>query len=160
MTKKQRLNLGCGTKIRKHFINIDIRPLPGVDIVADVRKLPFEDESCSKIIADDILEHLPTPDIPSTLLHWYNLLAPGGKLIIKTPNLETITYRYSIGEINSEEMVRLIFGNQDYPENIHKTGFTPNLIRRLCHKLNIKEPEIVGSLPNMDINNMLIIIKR
>jgi hypothetical protein len=37
-----RLNLGSGHIPREGFMNVDARDLDGVDLVADVRKLPFE----------------------------------------------------------------------------------------------------------------------
>ncbi len=35
------LNLGCGRAIVNDYVNADVRPLPGVNVVCDVRRLPF-----------------------------------------------------------------------------------------------------------------------
>jgi len=34
----KQLNLGCGKDIRKGYVNLDIYPLEGVDVVADIEK--------------------------------------------------------------------------------------------------------------------------
>ncbi|MGF1481007.1 MAG: glycosyltransferase domain-containing protein [Cyanophyceae cyanobacterium] len=55
-----RIDLGCGANKDECFIGVDIRPVPGVDIVADLcKKFPFKDNSVDEIKAHDIIEHLP-----------------------------------------------------------------------------------------------------
>ena len=43
-----RLNLGCGHIPLEGYVNIDRRPLPGVDVVSEAEDLPFEKEDPSK----------------------------------------------------------------------------------------------------------------
>ena len=43
------------------YIGLDLRPGPGVDIVADAKKMPFRDESFDIIICLDMLEHADWP---------------------------------------------------------------------------------------------------
>jgi len=53
------LNLGSGTKrINPEIINVDIYPFKNVDVVADIRKLPFKDGSIDMVIVDSVLEHV------------------------------------------------------------------------------------------------------
>jgi SAM-dependent methyltransferase len=42
----------------KEYCGIDIRPGPGVDLVADVERLPLEDESVGTVIALSTFEHV------------------------------------------------------------------------------------------------------
>lgn len=55
-----KLNLGCGDKIKRGFINIDSQKLKGVDIIHDLNKYPypFQEGSIDYILCDNILEHL------------------------------------------------------------------------------------------------------
>src|SRR5687768_12064782 len=54
------LNIGSGPRrIGPGVINIDVYPFEGVDIVADVLKIPFAEGSVSRIISDNVLEHVP-----------------------------------------------------------------------------------------------------
>ncbi|MEK4418457.1 MULTISPECIES: class I SAM-dependent methyltransferase [Bacillus] len=61
MTKK--LHLGCGRTILKGWINLDMMPMEGVDVIADlnqckVEPLPFEDNSVDEFFASHVLEHI------------------------------------------------------------------------------------------------------
>jgi SAM-dependent methyltransferase len=82
---EQRLNLGCGTDIRPGFVNLDIAPLPGVDVVHDlaVLPLPFPDAAFAEVNAKDILEHV---DLVAVLRELHRILAPGGRLVIESPH--------------------------------------------------------------------------
>src|ERR1019366_6429736 len=44
-----RLNLGAGHVSRPEYLNVDTRELDGIDVLADVRDLPFEKESVAEI---------------------------------------------------------------------------------------------------------------
>jgi len=56
------LNLGSGIKlIRKDVVNIDFYPFTNVDIIADITKLPFKDNSVDAIICESVLEHIKNP---------------------------------------------------------------------------------------------------
>jgi len=53
------LNLGSGTKrISSSIVNVDLFPFAGVDVVADVTRLPFKDNSIDGIISEAALEHV------------------------------------------------------------------------------------------------------
>jgi SAM-dependent methyltransferase len=81
----ERLNLGCGTDIRPGWVNLDVAPLPGVDVVHDLSSLPlpFEDASFDRIAAKDVLEHL---DYLPVLRDLHRILRPGGRLEVTSPH--------------------------------------------------------------------------
>jgi SAM-dependent methyltransferase len=56
----KKLNLGCGKKIKKGYVNQDIVDLPGVDLVHDLNKFPwpFKKNQFDEVYCDNILEHL------------------------------------------------------------------------------------------------------
>jgi len=60
---KRKLNLGCGKSILDGWINLDIVPLEGVDVTADLddcanTPLPFEDDSIDEFYASHLIEHI------------------------------------------------------------------------------------------------------
>ena len=59
--KIKKLHLGCGTVIKQGWINHDLVPLPGVDVVHDLRVFPwpFENGKFDEVYMKDVLEHLP-----------------------------------------------------------------------------------------------------
>jgi len=67
----------------KEFHGIDMRPGPGVDIAADVERLPLADQSAGTIIAMNTFEHVPRFWKGFEELH--RVLRPDGALLISCP---------------------------------------------------------------------------
>lgn len=82
-----KLNLGCATRLRRGWVNVDCRPLLGVDKVWDleVRSWPWADNSVDEIFASHVLEHLADPF--AALQEIKRVLKPGGKATILVPNV-------------------------------------------------------------------------
>lgn len=134
MEKTLRINLGCGRTLIKGFINIDL----GYDFTdksflkADVRELPFEDNSVDYILARQVLEHINFLNIPNTLHEWIRVLKPGGRLVITCPNFllmaeDFLKTPFSINR--AYEMNQGIFGNQMGDYETHLTAITPQLLQ-------------------------------
>lgn len=81
----KKLNFGCGTRIEKGWVNLDIVNHKGVDVVHDLNKFPypFKDNYFEVINARFVLEHLDKLD--ETMNELCRILKPGGKLLIKVP---------------------------------------------------------------------------
>lgn len=156
------LNLGAGTDVRKgeKWVNYDIRPLEGIDVIGTIRHLPFKDGEFEKILALDCVEHVTQFELPIVLGEIYRVLAKDGKAILKMPNLDTIVRRYANREIDISEFVRLIYGGAEYPENIHKTGCNPFLIKNLLLEIGVTGIKINPEMLSPDGNNMLIAIEK
>jgi predicted SAM-dependent methyltransferase len=88
----RKLNLGAGQDIRANYLNVDFKPLPGVDVIHDLNNLPlpFQDSSFDEILCNDILEHL---DYVPLMRELHRILTPGGKLIVHAPHF-TSRMRY------------------------------------------------------------------
>lgn len=86
-----KLELGCGRNIAPGFTGVDIDPSVQPDVVADLRSLPFDDNSVAEIRAVHCIEHIPWQEIHNALTEWARVLTPGGKIFIATPSLDFIT---------------------------------------------------------------------
>jgi len=90
------LDLGCGEHKQPGFVGIDVRDLPGVDIIHDlnVHPWPLPDECAIRIMASHLVEHIP-PVAVGPLGTWFPFMAfmdevwriakPGGELMISAP---------------------------------------------------------------------------
>src|SRR5215831_11977164 len=83
-----RLNIGCGRKVKREWINIDLSP--HADITLDLREpLPLPENSCSFIYSEHFLEHLDYPLHAEIFLkECYRVLEPGGVISIGVPDTE------------------------------------------------------------------------
>ena len=135
------LNLGCGDKafadiVGHRCINVDIRPLEGVNIVCDVRQLPFKDGLFDRVLASDILEHFPLVDTETLLAEWARILKTGGNMKFRTPSLKWVVAHYT--QTGDAQFVSYhIFGGQDYAENFHHVMFDNVWLSKLCSKFGL-----------------------
>jgi len=84
-----RLHLGCGERHLEGWLNIDLEPGPGVDLVRDItRGLPWREVEA--IFAEHFLEHLAVDQAVDLLADAHRALRPGGLLRLTTPNLDWI----------------------------------------------------------------------
>lgn len=86
-TDQKVLEIGVpgGIGYAKYFPNhttLDIDPARNPDIVADVYKLPFPDNSWPAVVMIEVIEHLTDPAV--ALAEVSRVLEPGGKLILTT----------------------------------------------------------------------------
>ena len=80
-----RLNLGCGRSPLAGWVNVDVAPLPGIDVVADLDRcrthpLPFAEGSASEFFLSHVLGEIP--DRAGALAEYARVLRPGGTLAI------------------------------------------------------------------------------
>ncbi len=143
-TNKVKINLGSSDFKYPEFLNVDIRDIPEVDIVDDVRTLTkIEDSSVDHMICEAILEHF-APDRTQDLIKlWVSKLKPGGKIEIMVPDGEFIISRYMNTKSGDQlkawkEMLHPFFGNialmrewhgEDMELYMHHTLFCSAMLR-------------------------------
>jgi predicted SAM-dependent methyltransferase len=89
------INLGCGSKYVRDWVNIDFKSSSPDVIPYDLRQeLPFTSSSCNFIYASHILEHFTRDEARIFLYECHRSLEKGGFLRIVVPDLETITRLY------------------------------------------------------------------
>jgi len=114
-----KLHLGCGNIHIDGYVNVDIRNLPGVDVVDDVSTLSsFEENSVDIIYVCHVLEHFEKTKYKGVIKRWYDLLKKRGVLRVAVPDFEAVAEYYSKNR-NLEDVLGLLFGGQDYEQNFH-----------------------------------------
>lgn len=131
-----KLEIGGGNKPHKGYYQMDVKKLPGIDIVGDVRKLPFADNTLDEIFGHWILEHFYYREIPDLLKEWKRALKPGGFIHMVTNNGQAHVNSYAKGEIDVHEFNRMIFGVDLHDgtkhtgiEDLHKILWTEDLVK-------------------------------
>jgi predicted SAM-dependent methyltransferase len=114
-----KIHLGCGEKKIDGFVNVDIRDLPQVDVVDDIRELSkFKDACATLVYVSHVLEHISRREYKKVLLGWRRLLVPGGTLRLAVPDFEAVVNHY-LTHKNIEVLRGFLYGGQTYPENYH-----------------------------------------
>ncbi len=73
---------GAGREV-SGYVNIDLVPTPGVDLLADAEALPFRADVFQRVECDAVLEHVRCPE--SVMREIARVLAPGGYAHLVTP---------------------------------------------------------------------------
>ena len=144
-----KLNIGAGENPKpaeEHWVNIDIRNLPDVQLVRDmeVHDLPYHAGSVDHIQLQDFLEHLSKERQKSFVRHVYDVLKPLGTVYIQLPDLEVLAKRYcGVLEnptemqhpLNGEQLAAALYGGQEYLYNCHKWGYDSTSLQSLLENV-------------------------
>jgi predicted SAM-dependent methyltransferase len=140
-----KLNLGCGPRHFTGFVNVD--KFTACDVRADLRELPFPDDSAEFIQIIHVLEHIPFHDEEAVWREIARVLAPGGVLFAETPDLHALTVMFAQGHdgltafwdgstdhffgagVESKDrkwgvVAEFLFGNQRDGGEYHVNGYT------------------------------------
>lgn len=168
--EKIKLHLGNGTVYLKNWINIDIKgPLakdnPEIvkrnkttidkyykfpfkqnkdnnvtDIIMDVRKLDFKDNSVDEILCVNLIDHLKKEDFLVALGEWRRVLKVGGSLIIDVDDRQKQAEILTSAETNEEIewALRLIYCDHASEGRTHFWGYSPDYLRDILEKNGFK----------------------
>ncbi len=145
-----RLNIGCGHIPLDGYINVDMRELPGVDIVAEAADIPVEPGSISEIFSAHLMEHFPQEEIRRRLLpYWRDLLVEGGLFRAIVPDGEAMLAGAAAGTYPFEDFREVLFGAQDYDGDFHYNMFTPESLSILLQEAGFRDVVVpVKGRPN------------
>ena len=82
-----KLNIGCEFVKRKDCINIDVRKDVGADVLCDVTKLAFKDNSIDSVYMHNLLEHIS--DTLSVMEEVYRVCKHGAFVDIVVPHFSS-----------------------------------------------------------------------
>jgi SAM-dependent methyltransferase len=110
-----RLHWGCGPITPYGWINSDIAPAPGVDVVADIREgLPLPHDAFDYTVSIHALPEIPYSDLDGAVRELHRVLRPGGVLRLGLPDLEKAIAAYRGNDVDyfliPDEAVKSISG--------------------------------------------------
>jgi predicted SAM-dependent methyltransferase len=89
------LNLGCGKRFHKDWVNLDfVSNNPLVKSHNLLNGIPFENNSFDVVYHSHVLEHFNKADGEKFITDCYRVLKPGGVIRIAVPDLEHIVRQY------------------------------------------------------------------
>ena len=139
-----KVNLGCGSEILEGYTNVDVRQFPGV-IVCDLKDLSrFEDNSWDHARLSHVIEHFTWDEAVLIVEQIRRKLKTGGTIEIYCPDAYMLTCHYQVKVISIHEFSRLLFGNQRYPEELHKMALDRNRLTDLLQATGFK---VIGYEP-------------
>jgi ubiquinone/menaquinone biosynthesis C-methylase UbiE len=131
-----KLNLGCGQKMLKGYLNVDTQDLEHNEyefVRSDCRNLSFlANESVDEILADGLVEHICPLNLKETFYEWNRVLVLGGTVIIISPDFDKIVKTYSEIKniLNLDEL--MLFLNLNYA--ILNTNQNEGLVKADRHR--------------------------
>ncbi len=134
--KNLRLHLGCGSKHFDGYINVDFWITEATDVICDITKLPWPDNSADVIETYHVIEHISHRKIKDALSDWLRVLRPGGRMIVEVPHFDKAVNEYLQG--NEARLIN-IFGWQRSWGDIHLYGYNPARLIRLLKEVGFSE---------------------
>ncbi|MFT3842590.1 MAG: hypothetical protein QM723_36710 [Myxococcaceae bacterium] len=132
LTEKKWLNYGCGYDKRPEYLNVDMDPACQPDVLVNLAVLDdFPTGHYERILAKDVLEHVPRLRSLEVLLRFSDWMVEGGKLELQTTSILGVADRIRKypGFGSEHGMTQCLFGSQMHPGDFHYTGFTETTLR-------------------------------
>lgn len=124
--------------------NVDFRPGPTVDVVADLNgKLPLESNAYDGVLSSYSLEHVSWRNVKGFLREVSRILKPGGRAVFIIPNLYEQAKILASREDWEENDICMVFGDQNYQGNYHSNGFSPAYAFRVFRECGFSDTLIL-----------------
>jgi glycosyltransferase involved in cell wall biosynthesis/GT2 family glycosyltransferase len=156
---------GMGETVRVHlggrradYINVDTRPGPNVDVVADAQDLPFAAGALAEIASTHLIDRFSEGHFTGVVLpYWKGLLRPGGSLRIVCPNWDALAERLCGGGIDTAEFLRAVSASVVMQGLPPVALYTPRALADLLRRHGFSHVEVIaeardsGLCPEMEV---------
>jgi ubiquinone/menaquinone biosynthesis C-methylase UbiE len=133
------------------YVNVDIFDYAGSMPYrkGDIRKLPFDDNSCDEVFTCHVVEHFWPWELPEILEEWRRVLKPGGQIVTECPNLGGTAFLFLQALAENDEaaikfMMNAFYGDPApqfrHIEQRHKWGYTPESLSKVLVDAGFKNP--------------------
>jgi len=143
-----KLHLGCGTKKRLGWINIDGVRSCQPDVIHDLScPLLYEDLSADEISAQGLLEHFDKYMRYCVFGDWARVLKVGGLIHIGVPDFKKLIFRFF--KFRFDDFVDTLFGENMWESQIyighfgnHKWGYSKQSLIAFAKQFGIEALEV------------------
>jgi len=115
------------------------------DKFADIRKLPYEENTVDEILGVHIFEHFTFEEGNELLKYWYKLLKPNGFLKLYMPDVLGIIDLYH-EDNDMDWCIRQLYGSQKNKFGIHKSGYTKQSLMKKMTDVGFKNVRILANI--------------
>ena len=127
------------------YLNVDLAPLPKVDLIFDLKKrFPIDDGVIAEIFSAATLEHFRKGDNLHILREFHRILMPEGLLRISTPDIEAIARGLLAGD-NLDAVNQHFFGKYKSDEtedlDLHRWMFPVSAMIRTLEEIGFTKVE-------------------
>jgi SAM-dependent methyltransferase len=136
------------------FVNLDVTPAPGVDLIANAARLPFEQASVDSIACLALLEHVPDPD--RVVAEMFRVLKPEAEVQVVVPFCHPYHAFPADYSRFSYERLALMFGDFHQVEIGIRTGPTVTMLTFTIYFLKLILPVHGGSPIRRAINRLIV----
>ncbi len=140
----------------------DIDPRHPNIVKVDARSIQFT--GLEAIYASHIVEHISIEEVSKMLKHWYDVLAPGGKVIINVPDMEWLAREIITVERGEEasseyfntvdKLMYVIYGPGEGFDQ-HKSGFTKGTLYQKLQEAGFKDIDIIQEVEAHEIGCLI-----
>lgn len=146
-----RINAGCGDKLLEGYVNVDVAPSRrGLkpDVLCDLHRLSFEDETADEILSVHVVEHFWRWEVVGILKEWARVLKPGGRMVLECPNLERACLEFladpglrSGPGKEGQRTMWVFYGDPSWhdPLMVHRWGYTPVSLARVMEEAGLAD---------------------
>jgi len=127
-------------------VRVDLREECDPDYRCDVRQLPFADESWDVVRSVHTLEHFRRDEVGNVLDEWLRVLKVGGSFRLCVPDL-AFAARKILGDDVDDDTMNVLYGQQAYDLDFHKTGFTLPRLKELLESKGLRVDKIWTDKP-------------
>ncbi len=129
------------------FLNVDIVPLPKVDLVFDITKrFPFDDGVIAEVISVATLEHLRMPHVEHVLKEFFRVLQPGGVVRVSTPDIEAIAAGVTRGDdirVLNQQLFGKWKGDETGDFDVHRSMYRASEMAALLTSLGFTDAKVL-----------------
>lgn len=113
---------------RSGFLNIDpfAPPDDALKTRGDICNLDeyVDDAECDELIALDVLDFLPSPELDNVLDNWIRKIRHGGTIVIGGVDIREVANGLIRQELTLEQANKLLYGTQTAPFDYRKASLT------------------------------------